>query len=41
MNTEDLHPVYSFIRENSALYDPNSDETKVIEDNFTIFVVNS
>jgi len=40
VNTDDLHPVYSFIRENSSLYDPKSDETRIIEDNFTIFVVN-
>jgi glutathione peroxidase-family protein len=40
VNTDDLHPVYSFIRENSSLYDPKSDETRTIEDNFTIFVVN-
>jgi glutathione peroxidase len=41
VNTEDLHPVYAYLRENSSLYDPKSDEVKTIEDNFTIFVVNS
>lgn len=40
VNTQDLHPVYSYIREKSSLYDPNSDETGTIDDNFTIFVVN-
>jgi glutathione peroxidase len=41
VNTEDLHPVYAYLRENSSLYDAKSDEVRTIEDNFSIFVVNS
>lgn len=40
VNTEDLHPVYAYLRENSSLYDPKSDEVRTISDNFSIFVVN-
>ena len=40
VNGENVHPIYSWLRQNSPLHDPESGKTRAVPWNFAKFLIN-